>query len=392
MNAPVERPFRSRAARHVPRALAPPPFRRRILFEALEQRLLLSADGASSGIADELAAALLEAEAPQSASQVLEADAGASSGQTTISPQAWAEVDATAGSWIIETESGARALQAGDTDNVWRVTGADEGTLNGMPFTDVAILLGGADNQDTFYFEPGGSLSGYLHGGDGGFDTLVIEGGEFTSAAFVATGPQSGSVELDGNLIAYFGLEPIIDNSDTTDRVFTGTAGEDRIRLRDEGSGQLTIEAQNGTFESVTFSVPGATLTIDAGAGDDVITLELIDIGPTPIIVIDGGAGTDRLEADRDSDLILSDTTFGSDTESIGLVSIEQARLSGTALDSAGFTGAFAFAAGAPQWTPEGPGPITGGQVAGMAAQNQPVAGAINAIIANDCPARTRRT
>jgi hypothetical protein len=163
MNAPFEHPFKLRGGARA-RRRDTPPYRRKILFEALEQRLLLSADGASSTIADELAAALLQADAPQPAPQVNEAEAGA---QATIAPEAWAESDPTAASWIIELEPGVRALQAGDADNVWRITGADEGTLNGVPFSDIGVLLGGADNQDTFYLEPGGSLSGYLDGGPG---------------------------------------------------------------------------------------------------------------------------------------------------------------------------------------------------------------------------------
>src|SRR5574342_645099 len=66
MNAPFEHPFRPRGGARARRRDAPP-YRRKILFEALEQRLLLSADGASSTIADELAAALLQADAPQPA-------------------------------------------------------------------------------------------------------------------------------------------------------------------------------------------------------------------------------------------------------------------------------------------------------------------------------------
>src|SRR5512134_2216191 len=247
MNAPFEHPFRPRGGARARRREAPP-YRRKILFEALEQRLLLSADGASSTIADELAAALLQADAPQPAPQLNEAEAGA---QATIAPEAWAESDPTAASWIIELEPGVRALQAGDADNVWRITGADAGTLNGVPFSDIAVLLGGVDNQDTFYLEPGGSLSGYLEGGAGGFDSLVIEGGAFSGASYVATGPQSGSVALDDNVIHYYGLEPITDNSDAVRRVLTTSATADVITLTDgHAAGQLTLEADNGTFES----------------------------------------------------------------------------------------------------------------------------------------------
>src|SRR5512134_685954 len=228
MNAPFEHPFKSRHGARA-RRRDTPPYRRKILFEALEQRLLLSADGASSTIADELAAALLQAEAPPPAAQAPETEAGA---QATIAPEAWAESDPTAASWIIEVEPGVRALQAGDADNVWRITGADEGTLNGVPFSDIAVLLGGTDNQDTFYLEPGGSLSGYLEGGAGGFDTLVIAGGSFTETSYIATGPQSGVVTLDGKQIHYFGLEPVANTGTAVNAVYDLTAGADQFTVQ----------------------------------------------------------------------------------------------------------------------------------------------------------------
>ena len=106
----------------------------------------------------------------------------------------------------------------------------------------------------------------------------MIDGGSFTDATFKATGPDSGTVQVDGNVIRYLGLEPIIDNSNTTNRVFTGTAGDDQIRLKQGPSGQFTIESQSGTFESITFAAPSTSLTLDAGAGDDVIVID--PLGP----------------------------------------------------------------------------------------------------------------
>ena len=61
---------------------------------------------------------------------------------------------------IVTSPDGAvRALIAsGKVDNEWHITGPDQGTLNGVPFSGVSILLGGADNKDTFILEPGGSI------------------------------------------------------------------------------------------------------------------------------------------------------------------------------------------------------------------------------------------
>ena len=51
MNAPTESPFKPRSKSRARRREAPP-YRRKILFEALEPRLLLSADGGANAIAD----------------------------------------------------------------------------------------------------------------------------------------------------------------------------------------------------------------------------------------------------------------------------------------------------------------------------------------------------
>jgi hypothetical protein len=68
----------------------------------------------------------------------------------------------------IEEFLGANAvntLVGPDTPNTWIITGPGSGTMNGVPFANVANLQGGTDT-DTFLFE-GGSLSGWIDGGSG---------------------------------------------------------------------------------------------------------------------------------------------------------------------------------------------------------------------------------
>ena len=58
----------------------------------------------------------------------------------------------------------------------WDVTGPDAGTVAGVDFTSVENLSGASDNKDTFVVAPGGSVSGKVDGGQGGFDTLRLTG------------------------------------------------------------------------------------------------------------------------------------------------------------------------------------------------------------------------
>jgi len=51
-------------------------------------------------------------------------------------------------------------------------------------------------------------VTGRVDGGAGGFDSLVING-THASVTTAATGPNSGTVTVDGTPLAYAGLEPI---------------------------------------------------------------------------------------------------------------------------------------------------------------------------------------
>ncbi len=369
MNAPFENPFKFRGkARARPRES--PPYRRKILFEALEPRLLLSADVASPVLADALAASLVPAQ--QQSAQPLQDQTPV---LITSALDASATADPTAGSWIIDLADGTRALQAsGDSDNLWRITGADSGTLNGVAFSDVGTLLGGADNEDTFILEQGGSLSGYLDGGTGGFDSMVIAAGSADTVQYTATGPDSGFVQLGDMIVEYRGLEPITDNSSAVNRVLSASASNDQITLSDgPSSGQLTLEADNGTFESHTFAAPSAALRINAGDGDDTINLQTL-LNYSGALYVDGGAGDDTLDL---SGLAGSWTVIGHSDgsftltdgfDSIGAANVEL------------FTGTHSvlFESGVPSWQEQGPGPITNAQL--VLPPNNVVSGAIQSI------------
>ncbi len=375
MNAPFETPFKLRGRARA-RQRQTPPYRRTILFEALEPRLLLSADGASPAVADLLAAALVDADRQPASQRVQSTDAAPAPVLITISPDTTADVDLTAGTWIIELANGTRALQAsGETDNVWRITGADEGTLNGQVFSGVGTLLGGADNQDTFILEPGGSLSGYVDGGPGGFDSLEIHGGDGTSAQFNASAPDSGSVVLGDQVIRYFGLEPINDNSVQAQKTVNGTAGVDHITIDDTGGDRLIVSSSPATFESVTLTRPSHLLTVNAGASDDVIDFDALFFSPA--LVIDGGAGNDTIDVSGRivgmSVIKFSDGTAAL-VDGSSYVSVRNVET---------FTGfeTTLIETGIPAWLEQGPGPITGGQTEGIA--NSPVVGAMQAIAAH---------
>jgi len=174
----------------------------------------------------------------------------------------------------------------------WAITGADAGNLNGdLTFSGVESLVGAADSDDKFRFMAGGTLSGRIEGGAGGFDSLVIDGGDFNAVTFTELGPDSGIVALDDTAITYSGLEPITYSGTAANMIFNLTGGADQFKLITAESGLMTLDSQNGTFEDTDFAVPSGSLTINMGGGNDVFTIESLDSTFHGSLIVDGGGG-----------------------------------------------------------------------------------------------------
>src|SRR5262245_12438185 len=175
-----------------------PPARRKVLFEALENRLLLSADPLATLASD----GVLAVQGSAGSDEVLvRRVGGAADGGEILDVQIGAFAqrfgDAAAGVKFILAQLGAgddrielRDVQShavldggagSDTlfgptvDSEWSITGWDSGVVASFEFTDFENLRGAADNRDTFSLKSGGKVSGLVDGGVGGFDTLAID-------------------------------------------------------------------------------------------------------------------------------------------------------------------------------------------------------------------------
>lgn len=84
-----------------------------------------------------------------------------------------------------------------------------------------------------------------LDGGVGGNDSMEITGGSASRIQHTFTNENDGSVDIDGSLITYVGLEPILDNLDAIDRVFDFQGADEIITLSDE-----MVLAGNNTIDS----------------------------------------------------------------------------------------------------------------------------------------------
>ncbi|WP_197480218.1 hypothetical protein, partial [Anabaena sp. 4-3] len=200
-------------------------------------------------------------------------------------------------------------------DTTWNITSKNAGNVGSIEFENVENLKAAANNYATFVFTPEGSLDGIADGGDGNLGTLVIDGGTYNNAQFIAYSPHSGIIHLDDKTIEYAGLAPIFDTSVTADRVFTATEGDDQILVSKVATGQTRIFSSNNTFENITFWNPSNSLTIKGLAGNDIITIDSLDANFTKSLVIEGNDGNDQVNFEQD--LTLNGGNLTVDAESI---------------------------------------------------------------------------
>ena len=135
-------------------------------------------------------------------------------------------------------------------------------------------------------------------GGAGGFDSLVVNG-TFDTMVFTPTGPHSGYVDRDGDVIEYAGLEPV-NAGNATNVVFNGDGGASNIDtwiLEDSPTaGNLQLRSTTGQIETTQFAATATTITLNLGAGNDSLTIASPgDSGFTGSIIVNGNADDDTL-------------------------------------------------------------------------------------------------
>jgi hypothetical protein len=343
--------FKSTARRLQSRKSTRPSFRRKPLFEALETRLLLSADPLATFVADGQLRLNLSQDSDHVVVQQagMAADGGAILDVTLAGiTQRYGDVQAGVRSLLgeggagddsfsfvgvtigvqIDGGEGVDELFGPASDVQWLISGPDRGTVASIDFSDIENLSGAAGNQDTFVLGSGGSLSGLLDGGADGFDSLVLAEGSYGSVTYAPTGPHSGVLVLDDAALSFDGLEPIDLFVPVADFVFDfsatpfvspggSTSAADQILVqRYAGDGTKTeIFSSNSTFEHVRIANPTSSLTIRTAGGDDVVTLESLGDGFAADLVIEGQAGNDQIAVTGALDL--GGGSFSASAESI---------------------------------------------------------------------------
>ncbi|MCS7237716.1 MAG: S8 family serine peptidase, partial [Thermoguttaceae bacterium] len=193
-------------------------------------------------------------------------------------------------------------LDAGGADLQFWLNGS---LVFSFPYSRVtSVFADGLQGNDTLTIDWGNGIpvpaGGVSFNGSAGADSLALVGGSANTIAHRLDGPSTGQVLVDGYLINYAALEPIVDNLDVVNRVFTFTNAVPDGRLT-RVSATLTRIA-SGVSEFVDFTTPTGSLTINLAAGPNSFTvLGLADDYGTPVNVIVGNTGDDfiQLEATR---------------------------------------------------------------------------------------------
>jgi Ca2+-binding RTX toxin-like protein len=241
------------------------------------------------------------------------------------------------GSLTVRLDGGAGAdtLVGPDVDTSWRITGLDSGLVDGTRFTGVENLEGAADNHDVFVFGAYGVLSGVVEGGAGGFDTVELTGWRFDSVSYLATSPDSGTITRDGALITYTGMEPVTDTTMAGVRTLgVGDPGPHTITISDDVSGTNpapgdtppgdssppgdTNESRftSPSSETIDFLNPTSGLVVEGSSGVDHITVDALDSGFDAALTVNAGGGDDviTLKAVTGSGTYTIDGGGGDDT------------------------------------------------------------------------------
>jgi hypothetical protein len=174
--------------------------------------------------------------------------------------------------------------------------------------TTVAVSINGAsgDLDDTLTLDFDGGLIAVSNGiqfdgGLNGFDTLVLRGGSVVEQIYRNTGPTSGAISLDGLIVSFSNLEPVIDSTPAASvsyapatpdaanivSVTNGDPGDGHLRIT--FAGEETIDFANKTSVTINAAATAADLA-------DTITIDFTEnaTGLTNLIV-NTGAGADSI-------------------------------------------------------------------------------------------------
>lgn len=167
--------------------------------------------------------------------------------------------------------------------NIELLDGATGAVLQSRPLAGtqgVTIQGGPGKGDDSLTVDLGGGampLPDGIHfaGSAGGYNTLLVTGGEAAPGSYQATGPGEGVVTHAGTRVFFSNLAPVTDTTIATNFTITATAGIEVINIVNGppcGLGCQTTQVNSPSFESVTFAHK-TNVTLNGAAGADTFNL-----------------------------------------------------------------------------------------------------------------------
>jgi len=209
-------------------------------------------------------------------------------------------------SGVLDGGAGSDALVGPGQNTIWDITGSDAGALSDQEtgqalaqFSGIENLTGAQDTEDSFVFEAGGSLSGALDGGAGGFDELLMRS---AGGAALVVPDATGVASFDARTVTYSNLEPFVDASDPAAVAINATALDDALALESVDATTMQVRSLGYQFldagalvDALQFANPTTSLTLNLRGGDDALALGALDPGFAAPVTLAGGVGSDTL-------------------------------------------------------------------------------------------------
>ena len=151
-------------------------------------------------------------------------------------------------------------------------------------------------------------------------DSLQLENGSVAFAEFIYDNANDGSVILDGGVINYTGLEPIV-STITADVVQLDYSGADDIITLTQLVGSTQVDSTAG--EITTFNNPTLELVINAGTGTDTFNIPAGTYDYS--LTLSGGDGVESISLDG---LVFDGTFVGLRVDRIETVAISNSEFS----------------------------------------------------------------
>ncbi|MFT5129212.1 MAG: hypothetical protein ACI8W8_002834, partial [Rhodothermales bacterium] len=144
-----------------------------------------------------------------------------------------------------------------------------------------------------------------FNGGNGaGVDSLNLINAPGTTLTYTPVNATDGTIDIDGNIVTFTGLEPVVQSGSLANVIVTdATTGDQTITITNVGADQTNVAAS--AFEDLTFANPSASFTFNSGVGDDAVTISRTALeglaGATITLNGDAHTGGDSLTVDAEN-------------------------------------------------------------------------------------------